>query len=217
MDLPSLRTDCHLDARLKKQPELDAALCDRIDAVCDEGRAYWHRFDAEFRQDSWHPFVAADYDHVRRALMPLREPGRRFLEWGSASGVITIMADLMGFDSCGIELDPALVRVARGLAARAHSNARFAQGSFIPVGWSWRPLGGDGRAGTIGQGPSGYEELGRPLSDFDVVYAFPWPGEEQLLLDLFRCYGHRDALLVLHSSGAGVQIHRRRLPDLAPR
>lgn len=189
---------------------MDAALCGRIDAVCDEGRVYWHRFDAECRQDRWHPFVAADYDCVRSALVSLRDPGRRFLEWGSATGVITIIADLMGFDSCGIELDSALVQVAKELAARAHSNARFVQGSFIPMGWTWRPLGGDGRTGTIGQGPSGYLELGRSLSDFDVVYAFPWPGEEPMMLDLFRCYGDEDALLLLHSSESGVEIHHRR-------
>ena len=109
---------------------MDAALRDRIDAVCEEGRAFWHRFDAEVRQDDWHPFVAADYDCVRSTLLSLRRPGRRFLEWGSATGVITIMADLMGFDSCGIELD------------------------------------------------------------------------------LMRCHGHKDALLILHAPEYGVRIYR---------
>ena len=187
------------------EPELRA----RIDSVCEEGRAYWHRFDAEVRQVRWHPFVPADYDLVRDALAPLRAPGRRFLEWGSATGVITIMADLMGFEACGIELDAALVRVARDLAARSGSGAQFATGSFIPMGWEWRPRSGDARTSTISHGPSGYLELGRSLDDFDVVYAYPWSGEEPLLLDLFRCHGDRDALLLLHSSQDGVQIHRR--------
>jgi hypothetical protein len=189
--------------------ELEPALRARIESVCEEGRAYWHRFDAEVRQKRWHPFVAADYDRVRAALESLCVPGRRFLEWGSATGVITIVADLMGFDSCGIELDPALVRVARDLAARTESKARFAVGSFIPLGWRWRPRGADGRTGTIGDGPSGYLELGRPLSDFDVVYAFPWSGEEPMMLDLFRCHGHADARLLLHSAQHGVRAYRR--------
>lgn len=208
-DEGSLRPPAVRKIRLKEEPELDVALRERIDAVCEEGRAYWHRFDAEMRQDRWHPFVAADYDCVRSALLSLRAPGRRFLEWGSAIGVITIMADLMGFDACGIELDPSLVREAREFAARARSNARFAVGSFIPMGWMWRPDSGDGRIGTIGQGPSGYLELGRALSDFDVVYAFPWSGEEAMMLDLFRCHGHPDARLLLHSSEHGSRIYRR--------
>jgi len=191
---------------------MDAALSARIDAVCEEGRVYWDRFDAEVRQDRWHPFVAADYESVRDTLLALHEPGLSFLEWGSATGVITIMADLLGYDSCGIELDSSLVEVGRQLAARSHSNSRFAAGSFIPTGWEWRPRDGDGRLGTLGRGRSAYLELGRALADFDVVYAFPWPGEEALMLDLMRCHGHRDARLVLHSSEHGTSVfHRGRL------
>jgi len=161
---------------VQEQPDLDAALSERIDALCEEGREFWHRFDTEVRQHHWHPFVAADYDCIRSQLLSLRGPGRRFLEWGSAAGVITIMADLMGFDACGIELDSSLVKVARDLAVRSRSKARFASGSFIPMGWEWTPRSGDGRLGTIGRGPSGYLQLGRALADFDVVYAFPWTG-----------------------------------------
>ncbi len=195
--------------------EIDPALRARMDWVGEEGRAYWHRFDADVRQHTWHPFVAADYDCVRAALESVYVPGRRFLEWGSATGVITIVADLMGFDACGIELDASLVRVARDLAARAGSDARFAAGSFIPMGWEWRDQRADRRTGTIGHGPSGYLELGRPLSDFDIVYAFPWSGEEPMMLDLFRCHGHEDARLLLHSAH-GTRIYRRGCVDPLP-
>lgn len=194
-------------------PGVDAELRARIDAVCEEGRAFWRVFDTEVRQDHWHPFVAADYECVLDALVSLRQPGRRFLEWGSATGVITIMADLLGFDSCGIELDASLVRVGRELAERSDSKARFAAGSFIPMGWEWKPRDGDGRLGTIGQGPSGYLELGRALGDFDVVYAFPWGGEEPMMLDLMRSHGHQDARLVLHSNDYGVRTYHHGRPE----
>lgn len=196
----------------RTQRLVNSAPSARIEAVCEEGRSFWHRFDAEVRRERWHPFVAADYDQVRDVLLSLRAPGRRFLEWGSATGVITIMADLLGYDSCGIELDPLLVRSARELAARVDSRARFAEGSFIPTGWVWRPRRGDARTGTIGEGPSGYLVLGRALSDFDIVYAFPWPGEEPMMLDLFRCHGDPDARLLLHScTGATSVYHRGRI------
>ena len=173
----------------------------------DEGWAIFERFDADVRQKRFHPFVAADYDQVLRALLALRAPGQRFVEWGSATGVITIMASLLGFDAYGIELDPALGRIARDLAARFHSRAVFVDGSFIPTGYRWRPATGDGRSGTIGDGPSAYPIIGHALEDFDVVYAYPWGGEEPMMLDLMRAYGRRGGLLLLQGDG-GVRVYR---------
>ena len=152
--------------------------------------------------------MAADYNAVQAALVSLRKPGRRLLESGSATGVITIMADLLGFDSCGIELDSSLVDVGRDLASRWRSNARFSAGSFIPMGWEWRRSEGNGRHGTIGQGLSSYLELGRALDDLDVVYAFPWMGEEPMMLDLMRCHGGEYARLVLHTTQGGTRMYR---------
>lgn len=197
----------------RAQPDIDTALRKRLEAICEEGREFWHRFDAEVRQDHWHAFVPADYGCVLDQLVSLRKPGRRFLEWGSAIGVIAIMADMLGYESYGIELDASLVQVGRGLAERAGSKARFATGSFIPMGWEWRPPDGDGRLGTIGHGPSGYLELGRALSDFDVVYAYPWGGEEPMMLDLMRAHGHEDARLVLHTVDYGVQVYHHGRPE----
>ena len=166
---------------------LDAALSTRLMLLHHIGRDLWHRFDTEVRQEIWHPFVAADYERVLQALLPLRSPGQRFLEWGSATGVITIMADLLGFEAYGIELDPELVAMANELAKRFDSGARFVAGSFLPTGYKWRPPSGDGRLGTIGDGPSGYLALNRPLEDFDLVFAYPWNGEEPMMHDLMRC------------------------------
>jgi hypothetical protein len=185
---------------------LDAALRARLDALIDEGASIWDRFDREVRQHTWHPFVAADYEVVLRALLALRSPGGKFLEWGSATGVVAIMADLLGFDAYGIELDAGLVAMARELAARHHSGARFASGSFLPNEYRWRPKGGDGRLGTISTGPSAYAALGLALDDFDVVYAYPWSGEEPMMLDLMRTYGGRRARLLLHG-GEGMRLY----------
>jgi len=191
-----------------EQAEGDATVHARLDALCAEGRAIWEHFDRTVRESDFHPFVAADYDAVRAALLQLRAPGRRFLEWGSASGVITIMADLMGFDACGIELDASLVATARALASRHGSRARFVAGSYLPAGYAWRSRDGDTRTGTIGDGPSGYLQLGRALEDFDVVFGYPWDGEAPVMQDLMRRYGRHDALLLMHDTNAGVRVYR---------
>lgn len=188
-------------------PALDPVLRTRLHALAEEGREIWDRFDVEVRQNGFHPFVAADYENVLQALTALRAPGLRFLEWGSATGIITIMADLLGFEAYGIELDPRLVETARGLAAKHGSSARFAAGSFLPAGYRYRPRHGDGRLGTIGDGESGYRELGVPLDDFDLVYAYPWGGEEPMMLDLMKSYGGRDARLLM-LAGSEVRVYR---------
>lgn len=186
---------------------LDPVLRARLTSLFDEGWEIWERFDREVRQRAWHPFIPADYESVLDALLRFRGPGLRFLEWGSATGVITIMADLLGFESYGIEIDDALVRQARGLADRTGSNARFATGSFLPAGYRWRSADGDTRTGTIADGNSGYLALGRPLEDFDLVFGYPWDGEAPMMLDVMRRYGGANALFLLNRP-TGIQVFR---------
>jgi hypothetical protein len=186
------------------EPELRA----RLTAVIEEGWEIWERFDREVRAVDFHPFVPGDYETVLAGLVRLRAPGQRFLEWGSATGVITILADLLGFEAYGIELDPRLVETARGLAARHGSKARFEAGSFFPAGYRYRAPNGETRTGTLDSGESAYPKLGHPLDDFDVVYGYPWDGEEPVMLDLMRHYGARDARLMLMSGIAGPRIFR---------
>jgi hypothetical protein len=190
------------------QPELDPDLRVRLAELADEGWEIWRRFDVEVRQEQWHPFVPADYDDVLRTLQRLRAPGLRFLEWGSATGVITIMADLLGYEAYGIELDARLVDISRELAQRFDSGARFAAGSFLPAGYRYRSRTGDDRIGTIGTGASAYPELRHPLEDFDVVYGFPWHGEEPMMLDLMRAYGGSGARLILNGGSEGLRVFR---------
>jgi hypothetical protein len=188
-------------------PELDDALRARLAALCATGWELFERFEAEVRDRRFHPFIASEYEVVLAALVAHRRPGLRFLELGSASGVIAIMADLLGYDACGIEIDASLVATARDLAARFDSGARFVEGSFFPTGYVYRPRDRRGSAVPLGDGLSGYVQLGRALDDFDVVFGFPWGGEEPIMLDLMRCYGREDALLLVHGVDYGVKAY----------
>jgi hypothetical protein len=187
-------------------PELDAALNARLAELCSAGWDIFERFDSEVRDKRFHPFVAAEYEKVLAALIEHRREGQRFLEWGSASGVITIMADLLGYEAYGIELDDSLVTTARELAVRFHSSARFVSGSFVPAAFAIAPQGAANA--WVGEGPSGYLELGRALDDFDVVFGFPWPGGKPRMLDLMSNYGGEHATLLLFDVEAGIQVYR---------
>lgn len=178
---------------------LEPALRSKLDSLYDEAHELWARFDIEVRRTSFHPFVPADYDMVEEALLPYRGKGMRFLEWGSANGAITIMADLLGFEAYGIEIDARLVDVARQLATKYQSNAQFAAGSFLPAGYVYRSPSGDTRTGTIEHGPSGYLELGRSLEDFDLIFGYPWSGEDGVMIDLFKRYAAPHAIFLLNT------------------
>jgi hypothetical protein len=187
----------------------DRPLEQRLDALCAEGWALFDEFDRRVRDREFHSFVAADYEQVRAALVRFASPGARFLEWGSATGVITIMADLLGFKAFGIEIDATLVRSAERLATRFESQARFVTGSFLPAGYRWRSPVANEFSATTGEGASGYLELGMALDDFDVVFGYPWSGEAPMMLDLMRQFGRPDALLLMHDTTAGVRAYRR--------
>ncbi len=195
-------------------PAFDERLRARLRELCDAGWEFFDHFDRTVRERGFHAFIASEYEAVRDALITHRASGVRFLELGSASGIITIMADLLGYEACGIEIDLALIATAREMARRFDSRARFVCGSFFPAGYSYRTADGEVRTGTLGEGKSGYQELGLALDDFDVVFGFPWGGEEPVLLDLMKRYGNPEALLLMHGVNDGVQAYRggQRLP-----
>lgn len=196
------------DGRLEEWPVAPAgemALFGRLRALCEEGLAISARFDG-LQDGRWHSFVPADYDTVLADLLSIRGRGGRFLELGSATGVIAIMADLLGFEAYGIEIAPELVAEARGLAQRFESGARFATGSYLPTGYRFESATGDTRMGTVGISEPAYAELRYELADFDWVYAYPWPGETEVLRDVMRRCAAPGAQLLLHGYAGGLEF-----------
>lgn len=178
----------------------------KLTRLIAEGGELARAFDRDVRRKRWHPFVAADYNVVLHELQRLRRPGATFLECGSATGVISIMADLLGFDACGIEIDADLVTVARRLANEYGSGARFAHGSFLPEGYEYRDATGDRRLGTLTHANPGFPQLGLSLEDFEFVFAYPWEGEASLIKDLMERHGGSNAQLLIYGGTQGDRI-----------
>lgn len=171
------------------------------------------RIDA-FRNDHVIPgFVPSDYARaygsLRAAARTGVAPGRAFCEWGSGFGVVACVAEMVGFDAVGIEVESRLVEHARQLASDYQLRARFVRGSFIPDG-------ADAFADTEGEvswlNPetgSGEAELGLEINDFDVIYAYPWPGEEHVIIRLFEHYAAVGSLLMTYQGQNGVRVQRK--------
>ena len=139
------------------------------------------------------PFVASQYEEVHEVLAKLAGDGRQvFLEWGSATGAITIMAEILGFEAYGIEIVGDYIEAARRLAEEFECQAEFLEGSFVPR--SYRDAE-DSESLEIGL-PDAYDDHVIEICDADVIYAFPWPDDREVHLDIFHRYAHPGAVYV---------------------
>lgn len=157
-------------------------------------------------------FIPSDYELVFGALASLArtEAGRlRFCEWGSGFGVVVGLAALLGMEAHGIEIDVRLCAAARELLAQHGLAAEIAAGSFVPEDYEPPPRLADLETRTVLGQPDAYDQLSRDADEFDVVFAYPWPGEEELYLDLFRRCADQGAVLVTHSRVEGIRAWRK--------
>ncbi len=167
-----------------------------------------------FQRDCRVPaFVPSDYPGAYGILRALSEsgaaPGGLFCEWGSGFGVVACLAALLDFDAYGIEIDPALVDEARRLAADFSLPAEFVCGSFIPAG-AERSVGGDDRFAWLTTTAGGTEaEWDLGPADFDVVFAFPWPDEEEVIPTLFHRHAAPGAVLVTYHENQDFRVRRK--------
>lgn len=179
--------------------------------------------DAQSRIDSFieshlaepvHSFVPSDFPLVYGALRHVADEhlaaGPLFCEWGSGAGVVTCLAAMVGFGACGIEFETDLVELSIRLARHYHLKADFYHGNFVPHGgqkiaeevseFEWLAVGG----------PDPYDQMELEIDDFDVVFAYPWPGEERVIERLFERFASDGALLITYDGTEGVRLFRRR-------
>ena len=109
----------------------------------------------------------------------------------------------------GIEIEPPLVEMADELAERFDIAAQFVCGSFVP-------FGSESLVDSVGEvtwlrtdAEDGYRELELDPDDFDVIFAYPWPGEEQVVFDLFEDCAAVGTLLLTYLSQDGLRLQRK--------
>ena len=164
-------------------------------------------------------YVASDLAELAPVFRGLAErgsaPGERFLEWGSGAGTVSILAVELGFEVWGIECEPELVALAEELAEDFESEARFVAGTLVPAGCKvprippfTSPEEGETDA---------YLEMGSAITEFDVVYAYPWPGEAECLRAICRECAREGAWLILAEEGYGWRGYEKREEELLPR
>lgn len=202
-------------ARLKTVPFDPPALLlpERVTALLDDADERIDGFQFEHRDTPVAAFVPSDFVLVYQSLAAIAAtnlaPGRRFVEWGSGVGVVTCLAAMLGFDAVGIEIEDDLVDVSRELASDHGVDADFVAGSFVPIDEvDLFDLTGDFnwvRTDAV----SAYDELDLEPDDFDLVYCYPWPGEEALSEELFAECCATGSLLLSYHGRDGMRLRRR--------
>jgi hypothetical protein len=158
-------------------------------------------------------FIPSDAEAVYRALSGLRESalvaGERFCEWGSGVGVAAALAAMLGFESHAIEIDDELVRAGQELADRFELDVEHVPATFVPDGSEDLATGaGDELDWLQPGGADGYELLGRDPDEFDLVFVYPWPGEEDVIEALFERHAGDGAILLTYHGMEGLRARR---------
>ena len=157
-------------------------------------------------------FVGSELATVDRALSHIQAEGLArgpvFCEWGSGLGGVCGVAALNGFTPLGIEIQRDFVQSARALAENLNLAMVFAEGTFLLPGDEdladsvplHTALTFDRRA---------WDELGLDPADCDVVFAYPWPGEESIADGAFARHASSGALLLTFHDFDRVLLQRK--------
>ena len=163
-------------------------------------------------------FVPSDFVTVYHALRAITEAnlarGTSLCEWGSGFGVVASLAAMLEVNAYGIEIERGLVDASRKLADDFGLPVEFVHGSYVPSGAEAyvEETYADNNAESfslVADADDAYDELGLDPDDFDVVFAYPWPGEECLIEGLFEKYAAEEALLLTYNQYNSVRLQRK--------
>ncbi len=173
----------------------------RIDAFFDERKSA--------RRVGFYP---SDYPlafGVLHELLHMDGHARSFCEWGSGFGVVAGLASMLGFDAQGIEIDRELVKISRDLLETHRLDVEILEGSFIPQEFAERAYVSDQETRTDLSGPGAIDEVDVEIDDFDVIFAFPWPNEEDMFLELFAEFAATGAFFITYHALEEFRVYRK--------
>lgn len=161
-------------------------------------------------------YVGSALSAVNRVLARIQAEGLAsgslFCEWGSGVGGVCAVAALNDFTPVGIEIQGKLVEAARSMAEEFEFPMVFAEGTYL--------LPGDEDLATatshtrLSFDCHAWDALGVGPEECDVVFAYPWPGEEACVDGVFGRHAKPGALLLTFHDWDRVLVQRK-LADTA--
>ena len=187
-----------------------------IDQLIVEARRRADAFHASGLGKRFPKYVPSDHELVHAAMATLirdeKLSGRVFCEWGCGFGVTTGIASLLGMEAHGIEIEDGLADQAESLWDDLGIEAELHRCSYLPDGFEVSE-GVGGADLIVPESTSGgalgtallYEEL--DPESVDLFFAYPWPGEEQMMMDLFAAIAADEATLLLYTSDGEITAY----------
>lgn len=200
--------------------DLDDPLPGDIAGLIDESRTCIERYQDRWDRRPIEQFVASDFELVYRALVNIQQrsliPARRFCEWGCGFAIVSCLADRLGWDVIGIEAEAELIAQARKMVTRWESHVELWHGNFLPEG-SER-LAVDAHLPSLGHPePSLYSQHDLNVDDFDLIFAYPWPGEGDFLEHVFLEHAGRGACMLTFVGPYDLRLVRKVSPGKSSR
>ena len=185
------------------------------------------RFDAFFEAGlgrRYPRYLPSNPAAVFAGIVELQESGllrgNTFCEWGSGFGIATCMASLLGFEAYGIEIEDHLADLSIQLAQDFNIPVEILCTSYLPEGYE--EIEGIGGKDLLPPqaSVSGGQKIdttptydGLDPDDVDLFFVYPWPGQEEFMMDLFHEVASEDALLLIHHADNSTTAYRRSFED----
>ena len=155
-------------------------------------------------------FVTCDFHLLDQAITWIEQShllaGNRFCEFGAGFGVGAMLAALRGMESMGIEIESRLVEQANQVADGLGNAADFYCGSFVPRGVEGLTEIAAEVENVSTEEDDICELIGRELNEFDLFFAFPWPGEHGFFEAVFDACAANGALLLTYRGREGMNL-----------
>lgn len=189
------------------------------------------QFQLLTRKNPVHGFHPGDFSESYYWLALLLEsrflPNSNFCEWGSGFSVVALIAAEIGFQSVAIESDPKLFHAAgiwrnelvdpiedevgeldSDARRRLHENFEAYCGSFIPSSVQ-NEISGAKTKWIDHSAASVFDRCRWKPDDFGLTYAYPWPGEESFIFELFDLIAKPGSLLLTFHGAADFRLHQK--------
>lgn len=204
----------------------DTALPPRVAALIAEADRRLDHLFATNRNRRVPRFLPSDpvllyrvLDFLTRHDLPA---GRNFCEWGSGFGLGACLASLGGYNSYGLEIEEDLVKLARELARDMDIEVETLCTSYFPEGYGSYPAQGgaelmkpeaDSHWDEASASVPPYEGMDLEIDEIDLFYVYPWPGEQELMHDLFDAIAAEGAILIAYYGDKDISVYRKVIDD----